>query len=247
MPDFPSTILSRAEIESLEHEVFETAQTGSKEAAWRKVQPLRKALRFQRDAAISLVRIIDQRCLPMEGAVEVLSEIARSHDHDVNILAALGECLEAVRDVDDLNAPPPVDAVFHTVIDRLASFAKDYSGRPEEEAVLRGLATSARMLARQRDEIAESSYRKLIEIDPRKSAYHYNLGLFFKTRGRFEEGMKSNRTAASLSDEEVEGSWNLGICATGAGNGAVALEVWKRLGQKIEMGRFGLPEGPYPL
>jgi hypothetical protein len=50
-----------------------------------------------------------------------------------------------------------------------------------------------------------------------------------------------------LSDEEVEGSWNLGICATGAGNGAVALEVWKRLGQKIEMGRFGLPEGPYPL
>jgi hypothetical protein len=26
----------------------------------------------------------------------------------------------------------------------------------------------------------------------------------------------------------------------------VALDVWKRMGSKIEMGRFGLPEGPYP-
>ena len=40
--------------------------------------------------------------------------------------------------------------------------------------------------------------------------------------------------------------WNLGICATGAGEGEVALQVWKDLGQKIEMGRFGLPDGGYP-
>lgn len=112
---------------------------------------------------------------------------------------------------------------------------------------MRGLATSARMLARQRDEIAEASYRRLIEINPQKSADHYNLGLFFKTRGRFEEGMKSNQTAVGLADEEVDSyEWNLGICATGAGNSAVALDVWKRMGQKIEMGRFGLPEGSYP-
>jgi len=50
----------------------------------------------------------------------------------------------------------------------------------------------------------------------------------------------------SLSDEVIDSyEWNLGICATGAGNSAVALEVWKRMGQKIEMGRFGLPEGSY--
>src|SRR5262249_4808149 len=147
----------------------------------------------------------------------------------------------------DRTARPPIHAVFHTVVDRLASLAVDYDGRPEEEAVLRGLATSARMQARQRDEIAESSYRKLVEINPRNSDYHYNLGLFFKTRGKFEEGMKSNQTAASLSDEVVDScEWNLGICATGARNGAVALDVWKRMRQKIEMGRFGLPEGSYP-
>ena len=59
--------------------------------------------------------------------------------------------------------------------------------------------------------------------------------------------MKSNQTAANLADERVDRyEWNLGICATGAANGAVALDVWKRMGQKIEMGRFGLPEGSYP-
>src|SRR5262245_2087654 len=247
MSDFLSRILSPREIESLEHDVVEAARAGPKDAAWHKLQPLRKAQHRQREVAKSLLRIIDEKCVPMEGAVDVLSEIAQSYHQDVDILATLGECLEAVRDIDDLNAAPPTNAVFYSVVERLASLAKDHDGLPAGEAILRGLATSARMLARQRDDIAENSYRKLIEINPRNGAYHYNLGLFFKTRGRFEEGMKSNQAAASLVDGEVDSyEWNLGICATGAGHGAVALDVWKRMGQKIEMGRFGLPEGSYP-
>lgn len=246
MSDFISKVLSPGEIKSLEDEVIEEAQAGRKEAAWHKSQPLRKAQHRQPEAAMSLLRVVHQACLPMPGAADVLSEIAQSHHHDMDIVAALGECLEAVRDIDDLNAPPPVNPLFDRVVERLAAFAKDRDGLPGEEAVHRGLATAARMLARQRDDVAEASYRKLIEIDPRNSAYHYNLGLFFKTRGRFEEGMTSNQTAASLSDEVVDSyEWNLGICATGAGSGAVALDVWKRMGQKIEMGRFGLPEGLY--
>jgi hypothetical protein len=247
MFDFPRKVLSPSEIESLEHEVIKEAQAGSTETAWHKLQPLRKAQHHQHEAAMSLLRIIGQQCLPMDRAVDVLSEIAQSHRQEVEVLAALGVCLEAVRDIDDLNAPPPINTVFHTVVERLAAFAKDYDGHPGEEAILRGLATSARMLARQCDEIAQNSHRKLTEINPRNSAYHFNLGLFFKTRGRFEEGVKSNLTAASLADEGDDSyEWNLGICATGAGNGAVALDVWKRMGQKVEMGRFGLPEGAYP-
>jgi tetratricopeptide (TPR) repeat protein len=125
--------------------------------------------------------------------------------------------------------------------------AKVHEGRPQQEPILEGLATAARMLARQHDAIAESSHRKLIEINPKNSAYHYNLGLYYKTRGKFAEGVTLNQIAASLVGEPVESyQWNLGICATGAGNAAVALDVWKRMGQTIEMGRFGLPEGRYP-
>jgi tetratricopeptide (TPR) repeat protein len=199
--------------------------------ALHKLQPLRRAQHHEREAAVSLLRIIHQQCVPREGAVDVLAEIAQAHNQDVSVLAMLGECLEAVRDIDDLNAPPPTSAVFCTVVEKLAAFAKEYEDRPEEEAIFRGLATSARMLARQRDQIAENSHRKLTEIRPRDSAYHYNLGLFFKTRGRFEEGMKSNQAAARLADEKIDRyEWNLGICATGAGNGTVALDVRKRMG-----------------
>jgi hypothetical protein len=63
---------------------------------------------------------------------------------DADILAMTGECLEAVRDVDDLNAGSPTHAVFRTVVDRLAALAHHYTGMPEEEAILLRLATSAR-------------------------------------------------------------------------------------------------------
>jgi hypothetical protein len=247
MPDFLSKILSPDEIKSVEREIIAEAQAGRQEAAWHTLQPLRKAQHRQHEAAWSLLRLIHRRCLPRERAAEVAADIAQSHQQDADILAPLGECLEAVRDVDDLNAPPPADTIFQTVVEKLSVFAKGHDGHPMEEDVLRGLAAAARMLARQRDEIVESSDRKLIAISPWNSDYHYNLGLFFKTRGRFDEGMKSNQTAVSLSEERVEHyEWNLGICATGAGDGAVALEVWKRLGCTIEMGRFGLPEGSFP-
>jgi Tfp pilus assembly protein PilF len=67
----------------------------------------------------------------------------------------------------------------------------------------------------QMDKLAKNSYRKVAALNPGSSAYHDNLGLFFKARGKFEEGMKSNQTAASLVDEAVDpDEWNLGICAS---------------------------------
>ncbi len=247
MPFLPSQTLSAEEIESLEDEIVEDSRAGRDEAVREKVQRLRNAQHHQKDAAASLLLVVDRQCLSREAAAEVLSEIAGSHGEDLDLLQALGECLESARDIDDLNAAPPEDAVFHDVVEKLAGLAEDHQGGAEEEGLLGGLATAARMLARQGDGIAERSYRRLTEIDPENSAYHYNLGLFYKTRGRFEDGMESNRIAARLAEETVESiEWNLGICATGAGRGELALEVWKRMGQKIELGRFGLPEGGYP-
>lgn len=247
MSNFPSEVLSPQKIESLEREIMDEVQSGRQDTALNKLQPLRNAQHHQPEAANSLLRIIGSRGLPRDAGADVLSEIAQCYPEDVMKLATLGECLEDVRDIDDLNAPPPTHPIFKATLERLNALAREHAGLTGEEDILRGLSTSARMLARQYDEIAEWSHRKLTEISPQKSAYLYNLGLFFKTRGRFEEGMRSNQTAACLAGKVVDPcEWNLAICATGAGHGAVALDVWKRMGQKIEMGRFGLPEGSYP-
>ncbi|MBR0794418.1 prenyltransferase [Bradyrhizobium jicamae] len=246
MSNGPSAVLSSNEIGAIVRDAVAEGQAGRKQAASQTIQPLRKAQRHQPGAAMALLWIIDQRGLAREEAADVLSEIADAHNDDVVVLSALGLCLEAVRDIDDLNAPPPGQSIFQTMVEKLERLGKVHERQAEQERILRGLATSARMMARQKDTIAESSLRKLTEIDPQNSAHYYNLGLFYKTRGRFAEGVVANRAAASLHQEIVESTeWNLGICATGARDAATALDVWKRMGQKIELGRFGLPEGRY--
>lgn len=241
----PSAVLSSDEIAAIARDAVAEGQADRKQAAWQKIQPLRKAQPHQPEAAMALIWIVEERSLARDEAADLLLEIADAYD-DSGILSMVGQCLEAVRDIDDLNAPPPEHPIFQTMVEKLDRLAKLHARQPEQELILRGLATAARMMARQNDAIAEDSYRKLTEIDPRKSEHHYNLGLFYKTRGRFAEGAEANRVAASLTQDEVESyEWNLGICATGAGNAETALDVWKRMGQKIELGRFGLPEGGY--
>ena len=148
MSNGPSAVLASDEIEALERDVIAEAHAGRKQAAWHKVQPLRNAQRRQPEAAMALLRIVNEQALQRETAIDVLSEVAQSHDQDFQILSALGQCLEGVRDIDDLNAPPPGNLVFHEVVEKLDVFARVYEGLPEQEPMLRGLATSARMLAR---------------------------------------------------------------------------------------------------
>lgn len=245
-PNDPSAAFSFDEIDAIRLEAIAEAQAGREQAAWLKLQPLRQVQARQPEAAMALLWIIYKQGVQREAALDLLSEIAQSYDQDIEILSAVGDCLEGARDVNDLNAAAPDSPLFYTVLERLAGLAKACDGRPEQEDILNALASLARIMGRQRDAIAENCYRKLTEIDPRNSAYHYNLGLFYKTRGRFAEGVAANQIAASLAEEVDDGcEWNLGICATGARNATVALDVWKRMGQKIEIGRFGLPDGRY--
>ncbi len=212
-----------------------------------KVLELRGIQNIQQEAAIALLRLLQEGHLPEEDRWSILCEVAQANRGDVEVAQMLGDSFQAASDIDDLNSPPPDDADHMDIIASLSDLTNEYAGNAEEEPLLESLATAARMMGRQCDKTAENAYRRLIEIDPERSSNHYNLGLFYKTRGRFEEGLVANQTAASLSRKDVESTqWNLGICATGAGEGQIALDVWKRMKQNIEMGRFGLPEGGYP-
>ena len=247
MASFLSKVLADMEIKSLETAIVKEASAGDLDAAWDKLQKLRKAQAHQRESAWSLPRISDQQLFHPEDVADVMAEIAKVHGDDPDLMSLMGQCLEAIRDIDDLNAPAPEHEIFQDVVNRLAQLAEEHAGKDEEEPLLRGLAHGARMMARQRDEIAEAGYRKLVELEPERASNHYNLGLFYKTRGRFQEGMEANQRAMDLAPEDEEPYiWNLGICATGAGAGEVALKLWKGMGNKIEMGRFGLPDGRYP-
>lgn len=239
--------MSPDELEKAVTRINDDAQAGRQDAAWGGVEALLRAQHSEEKIALSLVAIVASGCLARDKALTVLDEVYRAHSRSAGVLGLLGEALDQARDVDLLNDAPPEHPLFLSVVSTLTEFSEKAKGSETEKQLLGGLATAARMMARQKDDIAERSYRRLIELNPRAGNCHYNLGLFLKTRGRFREGMVANQTAERLTDSWPEAyEWNLGICATGAREGAVALQVWKRLEQKIEMGRFELPDGRYP-
>ena len=216
-------------------------------AAFRAIGPLLIVQHEQREAAMALLHVVNDGLLEKAQSLDVLTRIKASYSADMELMAFLGDCLEGASEIDLLNRAPPEDPLFEETVDMLSGRADSVRDTAIEIPVLRGLATAARMMARQHDDLADKTYRRLVELLPHSSRAHYAYGLFLKTRGRFGEGLAENTRAAELAQEPTEAVlWNLGICATGAAQGETALQIWKQLGNSIEMGRFGLPEGGYP-
>lgn len=213
--------------------------------AWDEVAPLRRVHRRQRVAAQALAMLLRGGAFAPERGLELARELLASRGDEVWALASIADASEALCDVRYLNAAPPADPIFESVARRLEAMIDDLEG-DELINALEGLTTVARMLGRGWDEVCERTHLRLVELAPDGWQNHYNLGLFYKTRGRFAEGQAANQRAVDLGGGDNEGvRWNLGICATGAGDAETALATWKSLGQTIEMGRFGLPEGGY--
>ena len=61
MSGFPSKILTDDEIEALEAEILEDVEAGREGALWDKLQTLRSAQRHQKEAAESLLRIVERQ------------------------------------------------------------------------------------------------------------------------------------------------------------------------------------------
>jgi len=243
----PGKVISPERIESIFDLVDAALDAKDGELAWKRLKPLRRAQAHQQDVAERLLELVEQHRLPVERGLEVLEGVAEAYADNPMIMGQIGASTEGARDLDRLNLAAPAEPFFADLVRRIESLLDKTDNAEVEIQLLSGLATAARMMARQRDDAAERAYARLTELSPQRSSTHYNYGLYLKTRGRFLEGMQANQRAAALAAEPVEAyDWNLGICATGAGEAQTALAVWKRLGQKIDMGRFGLPEGGYP-
>ncbi len=234
-------------IKEIHENAITACREGETDKAWQILEPLIKEHKTEENAADALIDIVSHGYFSLDQAYSLLSKIYESYEQNDDIVIILGSAMEAARDIDDLNAPPPDASLFSKIIKRLSEIALASKEAEKETAAVDALSSVARLMARRYDDLAERSYARLVELLPETSWAHYNQGLFFKTRGRFFEGLLANQKAIDLSDTQRENyQWNLGICATGANEGAIALNVWKEMDQNIELGRFNLPEGRYP-
>lgn len=197
--------------------------------------------------ARSLIEVLDEGLLPPDETARLYGEILDAHGSDTDLILFMGLRMEAARDIDDLNAAPSDAPVFARMIARLSGIQLAASDPVTESGAVEALASTARLMARQKDDVADRAHTRLIELNPDASWAHYVHGLYLKTRGRFAASAAANRRAIDLSKEPTEAMlWNLGIAATGAGDGQTALGIWRDMGNKLEIGPDGLPEGSYP-
>lgn len=239
--------LTSDEIELLFEEVKSASAACDSDVVRAHIGTLLRAQAEQRDAAMMLLKIASSDLVTPDQCLEIYERIGAAYLDDEYILIQIGEHFSKVVDIDFLNAPPPNSALASQLINKLRALALQNGGTLNETKILASLSSAAKIAGRSFDNASEAAYRRLIEIEPKESRHRYNYGLFLKTRGRFEEGVKENQKAFDLSVEPSDAcKWNLGICATGAFKADVALSVWKGIGQKIEIGRFGLPDGSYP-
>jgi len=114
-------------------------------------------------------------------------------------------------------------------------------------ALLRELAGLLRRLGPVDRLEADRIYRRLRAEDPSDQATHWNHALLLKCSGRFEEALAAldaYRSLGGAADQPFH--WNIGICATGAGLGQKALDVWLAEDFKIALGTDGMPLGDFP-
>jgi len=105
------------------------------------------------------------------------------------------------------------------------------------------LANAYRLAGPSFDKKALVAYEQALKIEARPN-FRFDLGLFFKNRARWEEGLD---VFQKLVDEGASGQaelWNLAICATALRQGDKALWAWDRIGLKMELDSDGLPHVP---
>jgi hypothetical protein len=238
------SLLFGSELEAAEKHALDLAAIGDVDGALKALKPIRESQARNEAAVGPLLNIIGKHKLLHDDVCAILGEISAAHPDDIIVLSGVADCLDKAKDTSFLNAPPNEHPVFSTTIERLTREVDACRGRSDEIRILNGLSTAARIHGRQHDELAERCLTRLVELEPQESYRHYNLGLFYKTRRRFAEGVAANAKAIELeAGEPNEASlWNLGICATGAGQGETARDAWRRLGMHMDLGPSGLPE-----
>ncbi len=91
------------------------------------------------------------------------------------------------------------------------------------------------------DAPSRAAFDRAMQCDRSRGDWWFDYGLFHKRRLRFAEALKCTREALRHEGPTRRVLWNVGICATGAGDGEEALSAWKTLGFDVSPSESGLP------
>ena len=219
-------------------------QQGEVEQAFSAMTPFSASATEDRDHAISVISL--WRHAP--GRVGLLAEVSRLADafpEDAEVV--LAACDALIRDAERLapDVPPPAQGAAHTAA-RLAQSCLERlvaTGdlKTETHAYLQMCLGNALRLAHL-FERAIPAMKSALEKRPDHGPWWFNLGLAHKQQGDFAAGLVAASRARELLGDQKSVLWNVAICATACGQGAVAVDAFGAMGLGAYLSAGGMPQ-----
>jgi hypothetical protein len=234
------------DIDALIARVDELVEADQREEAWKIVEPLKDELLENERLASRWLTLSEHAANPDEVA-ETATAIVSRYTESWQILSHAGDVLTTIAEQRPFDEPPLVDGpaaiaadALRRALELLPSEMADVETRAWFDAAL---AMALRITGADDDAEALMRMRRAVELKPEDGELWYKLGLLHKWRGRWREGVEANERALALGNDTDAVRWNLTICATGAGDGALALQMARSFGAKVQLGADGLPTG----
>jgi tetratricopeptide (TPR) repeat protein len=235
--------MSSTEVEQLAA-VWEALEAGRLEAAWQAAEPLRGQLGREAGVARVWLRLLEQTP-ERESRLGELREVLAGFSGEAELLLGVTGLLLREDEPAPLDEPRAEDGPAALAAGALRRWLEGARQEDTEEArALRALlwvrlGSCLRLLGPERQSEAWEAFERGLALGPGNPEAWYDAGLGHKYAGRFEAGVVACRTALEGMPWHEGAWWNLGLCASGAGDVASALEAWRHLGLQAREGEAG--------
>jgi tetratricopeptide (TPR) repeat protein len=188
-----------------------------------------------------------------EGRLADARLVAESFPEHPSLIWAAANVLVGVAEDRPLDLPSPADGPAHEAAAMIRELLRrgDEIDEPVRAQLYVTLGAALRISSYEHDAAVEDAFQRAIAIHENDAWAWFNAGIFYKWRGRWEEGIEANRRVLSVNPRHEGALWNLAVCATGHGDTFTASEAWLALGLENRPGPDGLPSmhsiGPIKL
>jgi tetratricopeptide (TPR) repeat protein len=229
-------------------QAVDTAQAGDLPGAWQRFTLIADLVGTDRAVALALSELL--RLDPAHPDALTRAEKALGGFRtDYGVIIPLAAALLRVAEQRPADEPPFIQGPAHRAAGACQVCFEALNSAQRQEPDIGGylqinMADALRMMGPEYDEDALNAYKLALAIDDSRGGWWFQLGLLYKWRGRFREGLEANQKAYARLGAQRAVLWNLAICATALGEGKLALEAWDKLGIKGELSPGGMPFVP---
>jgi hypothetical protein len=237
---------SPASVREVLRAALEHAQSAQPDTGFGLLAPHRELLRTDREVALTFCELLSVSPTFVE-ALAWAELVAAGFEADPDVVIPLAAALIRVAELRPADEPPFMQGPAHLAAGVCQRCFERLSPSQRQDPNVGGylqlnMADGLRMMGPEYNEDALAAYRLALAVGDDRGAWWFHLGIFYKWRGRYKDGLEANQKAYSRGGPQRPVLWNIAICATALGEGALAVEAWEKLGIHGTLNAAGMPQ-----